>query len=196
MDSYHPDTVFSSIDRQGRYAYSNQGPVTQWNLAQLATALVPLMPDTDEAIADFTAILDRFPALFTEEWARIFAAKLGLAPGDETSVLAQDLLARMADTAADFTNTFNALDATVDAYPDWHTAWRAAKPDDALWRKTNPQIIPRTHKIEQVIQAATGGDLAPFHAMLAAVSTPFDAHPAYATPPQPAEQVHQTFCGT
>lgn len=196
MDSYHPDTVFSSIDRQGRYAYSNQGPVTQWNLAQLATALVPLMPDTDQAITDFTAILDRFPALFLKEWTAVFAAKIGLAPDEQAAGLARELLTQMAATGSDFTNTFNTLDATLDVLPDWHKAWRAANPDDALWRRTNPQVIPRTHMIEQVIQSATAGDLAPFHAMLAAVTAPFDAHPVYAAPPRPSEQVHQTFCGT
>jgi uncharacterized protein YdiU (UPF0061 family) len=146
MDAYHPDTVFSSIDRQGRYAYSNQGPITHWNLAQFATSLVQILPDTDKAIADFTAILDRFPALFEDEWAKTFAPKLGLAPSTETTLLAKDLLALMAESGVDFTNTFNALDKTEALYPDWYARWRAAVPDDTLWRKTNPQIIA-THEI-------------------------------------------------
>ncbi|AKS46468.1 Uncharacterized conserved protein YdiU, UPF0061 family [Octadecabacter temperatus] len=196
MDVYHPDTVFSSIDRQGRYAYSNQGPITHWNLAQLATSLVQILPDTDKAIADFTAILDRFPALFEDEWAKAFAPKLGLAPSDETTLLAKDLLALMAEKGADFTNTFSTLDETQTLYPDWHARWRAAAPDDALWQKTNPQIIPRTHKIEQAIQAATHGDFDPFHEMLDAVKSPFTPNAAYAQPPKEAEKVHQTFCGT
>ena len=196
MDAYHPDTVFSSIDRQGRYAYSNQGPITHWNLAQFATSLVQILPDTDKAIADFTAILDRFPALFEDEWAKTFAPKLGLATSDETTLIAKDLLALMAETGADFTNTFNTLDETQTLYPDWYARWRAAAPDDALWRKTNPQIIPRTHKIEQAIQAATHGDFEPFHEMLDAVKAPFTPNDAYAQPPKEAEKVHQTFCGT
>ena len=196
MDTYHPDTVFSSIDRQGRYAYSNQGPLTHWNLAQFATSLVQIMPDADKAIEDFTAILNDFPTLFEDEWAKAFAPKLGLPQNVETSTLAKDLLYLMADTNADFTNTFNALDETEINHPDWHRRWRAAKPDDELWRATNPQIIPRTHKIEQVIKAATNDDFAPFHQMLAALQTPFTPNADFAQPPLEGEKVRQTFCGT
>ncbi len=196
MDSYHPDTVFSSIDHQGRYAYSNQPRVTHWNLAQFATSLVPLMPDQDQAIEDFTAIINRFPALFEDEWAKAFAPKLGLPATEETTELARDLLAQMAETRADFTNTFAQLHETEEKYPDWHKRWRGFSPDGALWRKTNPVVIPRTHMIEAVIQLATGGDLAPFHAMLKAVSAPFSPAPDYMLPPTEDEKVHQTFCGT
>ncbi|WP_281982938.1 protein adenylyltransferase SelO [Thalassorhabdomicrobium marinisediminis] len=196
MDDYHPDRVFSSIDRQGRYAYSNQPSVTHWNLAQFGTALVLLEPDQDKAIDAYTEALNRFPALYQAAWSRVFAAKLGLAAGDETTALAQDLLTEMATAGLDFTNTFHALDRTADTLPDWHARWRAAKPDDALWRRTNPAVIPRTHKIEEVIETAVTGDFAPFHAMLAAVSAPFTESEAYMKPPQAHEKVHQTFCGT
>jgi len=196
MDSYHPDTVFSSIDHQGRYAYSNQAPVTHWNLAQFATALVPLMPDQDAAIEDFTAVINRFPALFQAQWSKAFAPKLGLHPSETAATLAQDLLDLMAQSKADFTNTFNALDKTETDYPDWHARWRAANPDDGVWRRTNPLVIPRTHQIEAVIQAATKHDFAPFHKMLAAVTAPFTSNAMYEAPPLEAEKVHYTFCGT
>ncbi|MBT5294789.1 MAG: hypothetical protein HOL32_04205, partial [Octadecabacter sp.] len=117
-------------------------------------------------------------------------------PSDDITALAKDLLSRMADEKADFTNTFNALDQTQATYPDWYANWRALGPSDDVWRKTNPAIIPRTHNIEQVIEAATAGDFAPFHAMLAAVQTPFVDNDAYNQPPQDSEKVLQTFCGT
>jgi len=196
MDAYHPDTVFSAIDRQGRYAYANQGPITHWNLAQFATALVPLMPDTDSAVEQFTETLNRFPARFEAAKNAAFAAKLGLPAGDTADKLTSDLLAHMTKTGADFTNTFNALDQTEHSLPDWHAAWRAADPDDALWRKTNPLVIPRTHIIETAIRAATDGDYAPFHAMLTAVSAPFTPNAPLQNAPLNHEKVHQTFCGT
>ena len=196
MDAYHPDRVFSSIDRQGRYAYSNQAPVTHWNIAQFATSLVQLMPDAEAAIAEFTEVINQFPDLYHVEWGKAFAPKLGLSPSDNTMQLAKDLLVLMADAEADFTNTFNTLDDTANTFPDWHARWRAAGPDDALWHKTNPHVIPRTHKIEQAIQAATAGDFAPFHLMLAAVTSPHTANTDYMRPPEEAEKVHQTFCGT
>ena len=197
MDTYHPDTVFSSIDLQGRYAYSNQAPVTHWNIAQFATSLVVIMPDQDKAIEEFTAIINRFPALFQTEWLKEFAPKLGLSADEATSDLAQDLLLQMANAQLDFTNTFANLDtATAQFLPDWNAKWRAMTPDDALWRKTNPKVIPRTHKIEEVIEAAIKGDYAPFQAMLSAVSAPFDMAPDYMLSPQDHEKVRHTFCGT
>lgn len=196
MDAYHPDRVFSSIDHQGRYAYSNQAPVTHWNLAQFATALVPIMADQDAAIEEFTQIINRFPRLFQAEWLAAFAPKLGLAPSETADGLAQSLLEQMADQQLDFTNTFADLHSTKTTLPDWHARWRAAAPDDALWQRTNPKVIPRTHKIEQAITAATAGDLAPFHTMLKAVSAPFEDAPAFMRPPTEEERVERTFCGT
>ncbi len=196
MDVFHDDTVFSSIDRQGRYAYSNQPPITHWNLAQFATALVPVMPDADAAIETFTQVINRFPTLFAQKWGEVFAPKLGLAPSPAATSLAQDLLVQMQEAKADFTNTFNALDDTAEAFPDWYANWRAQDPDDALWRATNPSVIPRTHMIEATISSATTGDFAPFHDMLAAVSDPFTPRDAYMQPPEPHERVTQTFCGT
>ncbi|MEL6959567.1 MAG: YdiU family protein [Pseudomonadota bacterium] len=196
MDTYHPDTVFSSIDQHGRYAYSNQPSVTHWNLAQFASCFVQLMADQNKAIEEFTAIINRFPALYQAQWSKVFAAKLGLQPGDEATQLAQDLLTRMAQDKLDFTNTFNALDDVSQVDAAWYDRWRAMQPDDALWQKTNPQIVPRLHHIEAAIQAAQSGDYAPFHALTAAMSDPFAPNPDYAQPPQDFEKVHRTFCGT
>jgi len=65
MDNYNPAQVFSSIDRQGRYAYSNQPGIAGWNMAQLATSLIPLMPDQDAAVEDFTKRINAFSDLIT-----------------------------------------------------------------------------------------------------------------------------------
>jgi len=197
MDTYHPDTVFSSIDHQGRYAYSNQSRVTHWNLAQFATSLVVIMPDQDAAIEEFTEIINRFPALFEAEWLNAFAPKLGLAPDDTAADLAKDLLFQMANGKHDFTNMFANLDSsTAQTLPYWNATWRAANPNEDLWRQTNPSVIPRTHKIEETIRAATEGNFAPFHTMLSAISAPFDGAPDFMLPPEDDERVHQTFCGT
>ncbi len=202
MDSYHPDTVFSAIDQQGRYAYSNQPKLAHWNIAQFATALVPLMPDETAAIDQFTAIINRFPDLYAAAYLETFSAKLGLAKSDPE--LIDDLLVLMAQDGADFTNTFAALaaDTARDQFSDraafdaWHARWRARDPDTALMEKTNPQIIARLHQIEAVIQAGVADNDAPFHDMLAAVTQPFCANAAYAQPPSTSEMVARTFCGT
>lgn len=196
MDVYHPDRVFSSIDRQGRYAYSSQPAVTHWNLAQFATALVPLMPDQDKAIEGFTRIINTFPDVFNASREQVFAAKLGLPVGTGAAQIADDLLMVMADQKLDFTTTFHRLDAMEHHAPDWFAHWRGCRPDDALWRQHNPAVVPRLHLIEAVIQAALRDDYGPFETLLDAVSNPFDPEEAFMTPPAPDEQVLRTFCGT
>lgn len=208
VDGYHPDRVFSAIDRQGRYAYSNQPRIAIWNIAQFATALIPLMPDRDAAVEEFTAIVNDFPTQYDAAWRTVFSAKLGLSPDDRSDALVTSLLDLMADEEADFTSVFAALadDSAADhmldrdRYEAWARDWRAAGPDAALIARTNPQVIPRTHMIEAAITSAVAGDFDPFHEMLGVVTAPFAPpdgnHAPYARPPTDAERVLRTFCGT
>lgn len=212
LDFYHPDTVFSSIDRFGRYAYGSQPEIAVWNLAQFATALIQQMEPREAAVEQATDIVHAMPGLLHREWLRRFGAKIGLAAprdGDETLIAA--LLTRMARNQADFTNTFRALghpsarDQFTDpaAYDGWHEDWRARLSDEAdpipVLRRSNPALIPRNHRIEQMIDAAVAGDYAPFHRLNAALARPYDDRPEYADlsrPPAPSEVVQATFCGT
>ncbi|WP_342075422.1 protein adenylyltransferase SelO family protein [Yoonia sp. SS1-5] len=211
IDAFHPDTVFSAIDQFGRYAYSNQPGIGAWNMAQFATALIPLMQDREAAITDFTAAVHRFQPIYEDAWLAVFAAKLGIsAPAAEDQALISDLLDLMAKDQADFTNVFANLgsdkagDQFLDqtAFARWQDRWalRRGADADALMSKTNPQIIPRNHRIEKMITAARNGDYAPFHAMLDAVTAPFapitDATARFARPPGNDERFMRTFCGT
>lgn len=207
MDAYHPQRVFSSIDSQGRYAYGNQPQIAAWNLAQLATALIPLMPDQDKAIEAFTISVNRFADLYQAEWLKVFGEKLGIAdPKAEDAELIQHLLKLMTQSGSDFTQTFAALGTDKardhfidrDAFDTWAQGWAERKAPDAadIMAKANPQVIPRNHRIEQVIQAGVGGDFAPFHDMLAAVTAPYTANDEYGCAPTKDEEVTRTFCGT
>ncbi|MGJ8587946.1 MAG: protein adenylyltransferase SelO [Yoonia sp.] len=211
MDGFHPDSVFSAIDQYGRYAYSNQPGIGAWNMAQLATALIPLMPDRDAAIEDFTAAVHRMPALYEDAWLSVFGAKLGIAdPAEDDRALINDLLDLMAKDGADFTNAFanlndpRARDQFIDrdAFDAWVVRWTPRKSEDAaaIMAQANPQIIPRNHRVEEVIQAGLSGDYAPFHALLAAVTAPFaplkEATAKFARAPSKDEMVTRTFCGT
>jgi uncharacterized protein YdiU (UPF0061 family) len=213
MDIYHPNTVFSSIDQHGRYAFNRQPDIAMWNLAQLATSLLPLIdPDTDAAVAAATEVIHSFTDHFQPEWVGLFRAKIGLITvedGDED--LISDILARMAGGRADFTNTFRALSGdkardqflNPDAFDQWEPAYRARlaresgdTPHDM--DQINPAVIPRTHRIEEAIQAAVTGNLEPAKTLIAALSTPFDVPSVrhLTRPPEPDEIVPQTFCGT
>ncbi|WP_375255632.1 YdiU family protein [Yoonia sp.] len=211
MDAFHPETVFSAIDQFGRYAYANQPGIGAWNMAQFATALIPLMQDREQAITEFTAAVHRMPGLLETAWLHVFGAKLGLAnPTEDDRALINDLLDLMAKDGADFTNTFAAL-AKGDARDQfvnraacdvWTQRWRLRRSGDAaaIMARANPVIIPRNHRIEETIQAGLTGDMKPFHALLAAVTKPFDPlttdRKKYARAPSKDELVTRTFCGT
>lgn len=212
LDSYHPQTVYSSIDRYGRYAYDRQPDILVWNMAQLATALIQQMEDREAAVEQATEIVHAMPALIHAEWLARFRAKLALTDareGDED--LIAGLLARMAANQSDFTNTFRALggararDQFTDpaAYDAWEAEWRARRdglPEAVpLIAAANPAFIPRNHRIEQMIAAAVAGDYAPFDRLNTVLARPYDDQPEaedLMRPPLPSEVVEATFCGT
>ncbi len=215
MDGFNPAQVFSSIDHMGRYAWNAQPAMAQWNLARLAEALLPLIdPDETRAIEAAQEGLGRFGPLFEAAYLKVFRAKLGLSraePGDAN--LIEGLLGRMASSRADFTLTFRALATSGDAsahvtdpgaWESWAPDWQARldrEPDPparirARMAATNPAVIPRNHRIEQAIEAALAGDLAPFHRLTSALSRPFADDPELSQPPAPGQEIRQTFCGT
>ncbi len=212
MDAYHPETKFSSIDQFGRYAYNNQPDIAAWNLAQLATSLLQLMPDRDAAIESFTESVNSFIPAFQTAYSAIFMSKIGISTvQDGDMALVSDLLDRMAANQADFTNTFRGLseggarDQFVDptAFDAWAEGWNAriaGEPDPkAVMRAANPAIIPRNHRIEEMIQAAVTGDFGPFERLNTVLATPYTlagADTDLTAPPTEQEIVHQTFCGT
>jgi uncharacterized protein YdiU (UPF0061 family) len=213
MDDYHPDRVFSSIDSFGRYAFARQPEIAVWNLAQLATSLLPLMGERDAAIEAATEAVNCFPQVYADHWLARYRAKLGLVTSERDDPdLIQSLLDRMAHGQADFTNTFRALGtqsareqfADPAGYDTWAEVWIArlaredATPDTrrAAMQTVNPAIIPRNHRVEETIQAGLTGDFAPFHTLTEALQTPFADHRDLASPPTEGQRVKQTFCGT
>ncbi len=212
MDVFHPQTVYSSIDRYGRYAYDRQAEIAVWNMAQLATALIQQMEDREAAVEEATAIVHAMPGQIEAAWLVRFRAKLALTDaraGDQA--LIEDLLRRMATGQADFTNTFRALgteaarDQFLDpaAYDAWAAEWRARRAGlgeaGPLIAVANPAFIPRNHRVEQMIAAAVAGDFAPFHRLNAVLAKPYDDQPEadeLTRPPLPGEVVEATFCGT
>jgi uncharacterized protein YdiU (UPF0061 family) len=216
MDAYHPDTVFSSIDQQGRYAYSNQPPIAQWNLARFAETLLPLIAeDSDQAVKLAEEVIYSFPQQYEAAWLSGMRAKLGLLDEQPDDLaLVNDLLAGMQTHGLDFTNTFRSLASrqTIDndapRFQTWLQRWKArleqqAAPREralAIMRKANPAVIPRNHQVEFALAAAVrNDDLAPFERLLAVLANPFEDTPEneeFRSPPPPSERVYQTFCGT
>jgi serine/tyrosine/threonine adenylyltransferase len=224
MDIYDPATVFSSIDRQGRYAFANQARIAQWNLARFAETLLPLIdPVPETALAMAEQAIGRFPALFSGHWRAAMRAKLGLGneePGDQA--LIESLLEWMHRTGADYTNSFRdlasrtAIEAPVRVHADfgdpgfmvWHARWaerlkrQPGGLDEAVsrMRAASPAVIPRNHRVEQALAAAVeSGDLGPARRLLEVLADPYGVgldDSEYRQPPPPGQRVYQTFCGT
>ncbi len=226
MDTYDPNTVYSSIDHQGRYAFRNQPAIAQWNLARLAETLLPLIdPQTEKAIELATATIEPFIAQFEARFLAGMRRKIGLStPADGDAELVQRLLAQMQRSHADFTLTFHRLTMAAqkpDEEPQvrelfaaepadiepWLRDWRSLMARDpqppaerlADMRAANPVFIPRNHRVHAALEAAEAGDYQPFRILLGVVQHPFDTQPErseYAQPPRTEERVLQTFCGT
>jgi uncharacterized protein YdiU (UPF0061 family) len=214
LDAYDPASVYSSIDHGGRYAYRNQPAVAEWNLARFAETVLPLIDDDlDHAIDLATAALERFSEHYADTWLALMRAKLGLdpdCPDDSTATLATDLLTLLENQQADFTSSFRGLASIArgvdrpapfdeaDAKP-WITRWLDLQPDADAMDRANPVYIPRNHLVEESLQAATGGDLAPFHELLEAIVKPFDERAGLERFAQGAPVdfgPYTTFCGT
>ncbi len=223
MDAFDPATVFSSIDHGGRYAYGNQPHIAQWNLARLAETLLPLFDvETDAALTAATDVLQSFPDRYHECWGHGMRAKLGLTDDQpEDGELIDDLLALLHAQRVDFTSCFRALSSSVlgdaartrslftepwafDAWSDrWRTELSSHRRDPqavaAAMDRVNPVYIPRNHKVEEALAAASAGDLQPFRRLLDVLAQPFVERPGlepYAAPAPPGFGPYRTFCGT
>jgi uncharacterized protein YdiU (UPF0061 family) len=220
MDAYDPATVFSSIDRHGRYAYGNQPRIAQWNLARLAEALLPVLhPVEANAIELATAAVQRFAERFQHHSLAGMRKKLGLFNEEPEDVaLIEALLVWMHETKADFTNTFAGLaqrgavpeEMLADAvFREWHGRWRArlgrqpqtADESETLRRASNPAVIPRNHRVEAVLAAAEQGDLGPMERLVRVLEKPYNhegdaGRPEYCEPAPAGGETYRTFCGT
>jgi uncharacterized protein YdiU (UPF0061 family) len=218
MDAFDPATVFSSIDRHGRYAYGNQPQIAQWNLARLAEALLPLLHSEEkQAVEVANAEIQVFRTLFEQHWLSGMRAKLGLFTEEaEDRALIDALLSWMRQQKADFTNTFRSLSHAGKILPQddatltpWHTQWRqrlqrqpqSAEEVQARMQAHNPAVLPRNHQVEEALAAAVGrDDLGAMHRLLDVLAQPYDhsREPSaeYTTPSGLRPGEYQTFCGT
>jgi len=211
MDAYDPATVFSSIDRHGRYAYASQPGIAHWNLARLAEAMLPLF-DTDEKTAVEVAkeSLGIFPEKFQQHWLSGMRAKLGLFTEEAGDLgLIESLFGAMHRGRSDYTQTLRALDPGGTSLVDteWHLRWKdrlgrqSQTPEEVReqMRCHNPCVIPRNHKVEEALEAASEGDLVPMRRLLAVLANPFEdgaEKDGYREASPDGSPGYRTFCGT
>ncbi len=217
MDTFHPQCVFSSIDKGARYAWGNQPDIGFWNLTRFAETLLPLLSENDEEATELgEAALSGYPDRFSSQYINRFRAKFGLSSDSPVSVI-QGCLDLLASQKVDFTLFFRELTRVAsgenveslarlfsgkEAFEAWFLSWsKAMDKDDGLekMRSANPILIPRNHRIEQAIQSAYAGDFDLFHRTVDALAAPYVENSEYAefeSPPRPEEVIHETFCGT
>jgi serine/tyrosine/threonine adenylyltransferase len=216
MDRYNPKTVFSSIDQLGRYSFSNQPPITKWNLARFAECLLPLIHENEDVAIKITAeIIDNFQNIFEIKWLNMMRDKLGLFGEDKNDLkLINNLLSWMENNEADYTNTFCYLmkfnSNNNEVYNDinfknWLKDWEqrtvinggSIKSSINLMKKNNPIIIPRNHKVELALEAANNNNLEPMNLLLSFLEKPYTNQNGIHKYQEPSNNTkYQTFCGT
>ena len=218
MDVYNPETVFSSIDQQGRYAFSNQPKIIKWNLARFAECIITLIDDNkNKAIEVATETINSFEKIYEEKWLNMMRDKLGLFGEDNNDqILIMELLTWMHKNKADYTNTFcflmNEQFSDNEIYNDknfliWKEKWESRlkinnnsqEKYTKLMHSVNPLIIPRNHKVEEALAAANDGNLEVMNKLLTVLEKPYENQSDIADFQSPAplsNKNYQTFCGT
>ena len=171
LDHYDPDAVFSSIDAQGRYAYQNQPPIGQWNIARLAETLLPLIDrDNGSAIEKATEVVNLFSQKYLALWLEGMGEKLGLQSSrsqDDQGFTTSDIdlinavLTLMHDQKTDFTRFFRSLGEAVtgrserllalfedaSAIEPWLDQWRHRLGEDTRDNKERAHAMNRINPI-------------------------------------------------
>jgi serine/tyrosine/threonine adenylyltransferase len=218
MDTYSPETVFSSIDHQGRYSFSNQPKIIKWNLARFAECILTLIDDDkDRAIEIASEAINSFENIYEEKWLNMMRDKLGLFGEDiNDQILIMELLTWMHKNKADYTNTFcflmNEKFFDYKIYNDksfliWKEKWEYRlklnnnSPEKylKLMHSVNPIIIPRNHKVEEALTAANNGNLEIMNKLLTVLNRPYENHGSindFQSPAPSTNKAYQTFCGT
>lgn len=217
MNTYHPETVFSSIDHQGRYSYENQGKIIKWNLARLAEALIPQVHENkDIAIKLLLEEFEEFDRLWNKRYYEVMLKKIGLENQLENTFLWDELLQIMEKHEMDFTNTFlylthnitiNDIFSNNEAFKNWEENWKKTIDNSTgiekaktLMQESNPVVIPRNLLVEKALDHAENGNMDLFNLLLKIISNPYQYQENYKDffkPPDIEEdKSFQTYCGT
>jgi len=214
MDHYDANTVFSSIDTQGRYSFANQPSIIQWNLVRLAECLLPLI-DKDEkrSIEIAQNLINTFSSLFKDNWLQMMKKKLGIKDqSEDDEELINNLIKWMQQKKPDFTNTFCNLmnydhaddeEFEDDEFNNWKKEWKKrveSKEYLDVMMSCNPTLIPRNYLVEEALsEAETDGKFDKFNELNEIISSPYHLKKInikYLETPSKTNIPYKTFCGT
>jgi uncharacterized protein YdiU (UPF0061 family) len=218
MDDYNPETVFSSIDQQGRYSFLNQPKIIKWNIARFAECIIPFIDnDKDKAVEIAMETINTFEEIYQKKWLNMMRDKLGLFGDDiNDQTLIMDLLTWMHKNKVDYTNTFcflmNEKFSFNEKYNNkdfiiwkkkWHDRLKLNNNTEEKYLKlmhtTNPLVIPRNHMVEEALAAANNGDIEPVHNILKVLEKPYTDQEnisIFQNPNPQGNENYKTFCGT
>lgn len=204
MDRYDPSTVFSSIDRNGRYSFSNQEYIGKWNLARLGESLIPLIDsDTTASLEIINSVLEDYDTSFKRKWVSMMSGKLGFKEELDIKFI-REFLNYLEDSHLDYTRTFRDL-YRINPLPDndkftkWYKKWKELKPQTVIMDSANPNIIPRNHIVEDALfEASRKYNMKPLNNLLEILNNPYvDCDDEYYTnPPIDENPGYRTYCGT
>jgi uncharacterized protein YdiU (UPF0061 family) len=206
LDEYNPNKVFSSIDKNGRYAFSNQPKIALWNLARLAETFLHLVDRKEEiAIKKIEYILKKNESTYQDNWLEMMKDKIGINDNHEKdNELIKELLDLMHIFKLDYTNTFvlirNNNLKKFDFMLDWVSKLNERKKLNKKIeaKNSNPMIIPRNHIVEKVLNESTNGNFKNLNKFISLLKKPYESSipEEYIAEPTNEEKVYQTFCGT
>ena len=224
MDRYDPNIFFSSIDTQGRYAYSNQPLILSWNLARFAETLIPLIDKNEQNSIDIlTQKISSIRDKYEKAWLKVMSEKIGITKIQDGDLdLINELLDIMKNERADFTLVFRYLadfiigkeNLLINLFDNskkinkWIINWKnriekEGKFDKSLctkMKKINPLYIPRNHLVEYALdEALSKENYKPFYNLLSFVTNPYDEvfnSEEYTLPAPITDKPYKTFCGT
>jgi uncharacterized protein YdiU (UPF0061 family) len=217
MNAYNPKTVFSSIDRGGRYAFGNQPNIALWNVSVLAGTLLPFIhEDEEKAVAMAKELLETYEAVYKSRWNTMMFKKIGIVNPKESDLeILNQLLDLLNKYQPDYTMFFIQLeteefgDEPIFAgsdFKEWHGQWKTRirkgqteEDTHTLMQSANPSVIARNHLVEEALSDAVKGNLNTFHNLLNTLKNPYKrGQENLKTQLAPAgfDAQYQTFCGT
>tara|TARA_B100000989_G_scaffold290027_1_gene262656 strand:- start:649 stop:2034 length:1386 start_codon:yes stop_codon:yes gene_type:complete len=218
INTYHPDTVYSSIDHNGRYAFGNQPKIIKWNISRFAEAILSIIHhDEMKSLELAQASIDQFDEIWKIKYYGMMLNKIGIDNNDKSLyTLVDELLDCMKKLNMDYTNTFWSLsngnipeDALINCsdFKTWLKKWQdyigmssSMKQAKHMMKKHNPAIIPRNHLVEQALEEMVNGNPNSFQRLLSIISMPYqyqDGLDEFMNPPKSKfERNYQTYCGT
>lgn len=210
MDIYNPETVFSSIDRNGRYSYKNQKNIAQWNIARFAECLIPLIgTDREKSLELVNVVIESYQEKFHKKWLNMMGLKIGISNvGEIEKELILELLDWMEVNRVDFTKTFRDLSKSnfLELIPGadselelWFNRYNGINHSIELIKNSNPNAIPRNHLVEEaLLEASEHSNYKPIDKLMEVLQNPYSDNidSYYTDPPKTVDLAYKTYCGT